>query len=76
MIFLNNTKKKKKKKEKEKKRKEKSSITNQFDLKYGRKKNIKPNNKSINLLILNLKKIHLNHNKFEINQLNGRSLDG
>ena len=37
---------------------------------------IKPNNKSINLLILNLKKIHLNHNKFEINQLNGRSMDG
>ena len=47
-------------------KKKKTLITNQFDLKYGGK-NSKPNNKSINLFILNLKKNHLDLNKFEIN---------
>ena len=34
----------------------KKPIKNKFDLKYGKKKNSKPNNKNINLFILNLKK--------------------
>ena len=47
--------------------KKKNPITNQFDLKYGGK-NSKPNNKSINLFILDLKKIiYIDFNKFEIN---------